>query len=192
MGADFKECGAVADFRLPRRDDGSSKGVAFIRFVDEAGLTKALEFNQTDYGGRIITVRKAGEKGEDKGKGSGKDKGKGKAKGGEGKGTRDNNENTLFIGGLRFDCDQEEVRRDFEECGVIEAFRVPLNEDGTIKGIAFIKFKDSEGMNKAMEFNDTDYGGRTLSVRPAGDKSGGKGKDGKGKGKDGKGKGKDG
>merc|ERR1711972_1020356 len=57
-------------------------------------------------------------------------------------------------------------------------------------GIAFIKYTDEKGMDAAIKFDNTDYGGRTIYVVKAGE--GGKGKDGKGKGKDGKGKGKDG
>merc|ERR1711912_139647 len=51
-------------------------------------------------------------------------------------------------------------------------------------GISFIKFKTPEGVEAALKFDATDYGGRTIYVSKAGE--GGKGKDGKGKGKDGK------
>merc|ERR1712139_440310 len=71
--------------------------------------------------------------------------------------------------------------------------------EGSCKGFCFIKYADKEGMDKALKFNETDYGGRTIycsdaAIKPEGK---GKGKDGKGKGKDGKdgkgkGKGKDG
>merc|ERR1719226_388799 len=70
---------------------------------------------------------------------------------------------------------------------------MPLNDEGTCRGIAFIKFSDKEGCDKALRLNETEYGGRTIYCSMAGDSEGkGKGKDGKGKGKDGKGKGKDG
>merc|ERR1712138_30114 len=71
--------------------------------------------------------------------------------------------------------------------------RMPLNDEGTCKGFCFIKYANKEGMDKALAFNETDYGGRTIycsdaAIKPEGK---GKGKDGKGKGKDGKdGKGK--
>jgi len=41
-------------------------------------------------------------------------------------------------------------------------------------------------MDKALKFNETDYGGRTIYCSDAAVKPEGKGKDGKGKGKDGK------
>merc|ERR1711998_96369 len=55
-----------------------------------------------------------------------------------------------------------------------------------MRGIAFIKYTSQEGVDAALKFDDTEYGGRTINVSKAGE--GGKGKDGKGKGKDGKGK----
>merc|ERR1719345_389334 len=70
---------------------------------------------------------------------------------------------------------------------------MPLSDEGTCKGFCFIKYTAKEGMDAAMKFHETDYGGRTIfctdaAIKPEGK---GKGKDGKGKGKDGKdGKGK--
>merc|ERR1711937_890740 len=121
--------------------------------------------------------------GGDKGKGKGKDKGKDKGKG------KGNSEFEVFVGGLPFETEEATLRKDFAECGEIENLRLPLNEEGKPRGIAFITYKNKEAVDKALAFDGTDYGGRTLKVNKAGE--GGKGKDGKGKGKKGKdGKGK--
>jgi nucleolin len=118
-------------------------------------------------------------------------KGKGK------KGKDGGDENTVFVRGLPFAATEESLTKDFSECGELVSLRMPLNEEGACKGFAFIKYASKEGMDKAMAFNETDYGGRTIycsdaAIKPEGKgKSKGKdGKDGKGKGKDGKGKGK--
>merc|ERR1712232_1426524 len=105
----------------------------------------------------------------------GGDKGDGKSKG--------NREFEVFVGGIPHSSSEEAVQKDFAECGEIERFSMPKNEEGGIKGIAFICYKNAEAVEKALAFNGTDYGGRTLSVRKSGDK-GDKGD--KGKGKDGK------
>merc|ERR1712048_1492820 len=118
------------------------------------------------------------------GKGKGKD-GKGK----EGKGKRKGNkEFECFIGGLPFSTTEEVLKKDFAECGEIVNFRMPLNDEGNARGIAFVEYKDKESCEKALKFNDTEYSGRWLSVRMSGDDSKGKGKGKDGKGKDGKGK----
>merc|ERR1712007_338890 len=114
-----------------------------------------------------------------KGKKGGKDGGKEGGKGGF------DNENTIVVKGLPYSTTEEMLKKDFTECGEMVTCRMPLNEEGTCKGIAFIQFTNKEGMDKALAFNETDYGGRTIYCIPA------ENKDGKGKGKDGKGKGKD-
>merc|ERR1712060_791597 len=91
----------------------------------------------------------------------------------------------VFVRGLPFATTEEALKKDFAECGEIVSLRMPLNEEGSCRGIAFIKYSDKEGMDKAIKFNETDYGGRSISVTDAADKPEGKAK---GKGKDGKGK----
>merc|ERR1712136_645923 len=108
----------------------------------------------------------------------------GKGEKGKGKG-KSNPEVTVFVRGLPFETQEATLKKDFAECGEIESLRMPLNDEGSCKGIAFITYKDKDACDKAKEFNLTDYGGRTIYVEMAGE-GGGKGKD--GKGKDGKGK----
>jgi len=112
-------------------------------------------------------------------------KGKGKGKGKDG----GKDENTVFVRGLPFAATEETLTKDFAECGEIVSLRMPLNDEGSCKGFCFIKYTSKEGMDKALAFNETDYGGRTIYCSDAANKPEGKGK---GKGKDGKGKGKDG
>ncbi|CAE8597512.1 unnamed protein product, partial [Polarella glacialis] len=97
---------------------------------------------------------------------------------------QDSEDLTVFVGGLPWSTSEEQIKKDFEECGEVTRFALPKNEEGKPKGIAFITYADREGVDKALKFNGDDYGGRTLKVNLASDKSsigGGKGKDGKGK-----------
>jgi len=180
LNKDFGECGELVSLKMPLSDEGTCKGIAFIKFASKEGFDKAIAFNETEYGGRTIFCAKAGE-------GKGKDS-KAKGKGKDGKGGRDN-ENTVFVRGLPFATTEEALNKDFGECGELVSLKMPLSDEGTCKGIAFIKFASKEGFDKAIAFNETEYGGRTIFCAAAGE---GKGKDGKGKGKDGKSKGKDG
>merc|ERR1712080_796991 len=93
--------------------------------------------------------------------------------------------------GLPFAATEETLNKDFGECGEIVTLRMPLNDEGSCKGFCFIKFTSKEGMDKALAFNETDYGGRTIycsdaAIKPEGKGKGKDGKDGKGKGKKGK------
>merc|ERR1711971_1073276 len=152
-------------------------GIAFIEFADAAAVEKALAFNGTEYGGRWIKVNKSNEK-------PSKDSAKGKGKDGKSKG---NSEFEVFVGGVPESATEESLKKAFGECGEIDRLRLPLNEEGKPKGIAFIQFKDKDSCDKAVAMTDTEMDGSSLRVKMSGDGKG-KGKD--GKGKDGKGKGK--
>merc|ERR1719163_839104 len=82
----------------------------------------------------------------------------------------------IFVGGIPFSCDQATLTKDFAECGEIEDLHLPLNEEGNPRGFAFITFKSKEGVDAALKFDGTEYGGRSLKVNVAGAKGEGKGK----------------
>jgi len=175
---DFQECGEIVSCRMLYNDAGQCKGVAFIKYTSPDGCNKAVNFDGTVFGSRTIYVSHAGG---DKGK---SDKGKGKSdKGKAGKGK--DIETTVFIRGLPFATTEQLLKKDFKECGEVLNVSMPLESDGRCKGIAFVKFPSKECCAKAIEFDNTEYGGRTIFVTMAID-DGGKGKDGKGKGKDSK------
>merc|ERR1712176_1313980 len=123
-------------------------GIAFITFKTSAGVDAALKFDGEEYGGRTLKVNKAGEKGKGKA-----EKGKGKSKGekDKGKGKSRNDELTVVVKSLSFDVEEAVLRKDFEECGEIERLSLLKNDDGNVKGIAFIQFKSSEAIEKALK-----------------------------------------
>eukprot|EP00401_Gymnodinium_catenatum_P009575 CAMPEP_0117527950 /NCGR_PEP_ID=MMETSP0784-20121206/37063_1 /TAXON_ID=39447 /ORGANISM="" /LENGTH=298 /DNA_ID=CAMNT_0005324221 /DNA_START=46 /DNA_END=939 /DNA_ORIENTATION=- len=80
----------------------------------------------------------------------------------------------LFLSGLPKTCDEETLRKDFEECGEITNLKLLLDRDtGESKGLAFISYKDEDGFNAALEYNGYDYGGRRLKVQKAAEKGNG-------------------
>merc|ERR1712228_399758 len=188
---DFLECGEIEKLNFLKNEEGKPKGIAFITFKTKAGVDAALKFDGDEYGGRTLKVNLAGQggKGKDgKSKGKGKD-GKGKDSKGKGKG---NSENEIFVGGLSFECTEDALKKRISEYGEVVSLRMPLNDEGKARGIAFICLKTVEEVEKALKLDGEEFMGRTLKVNKAGEGKG-KGKDGKGKdgkGKDGKGKGK--
>merc|ERR1712003_49041 len=112
----------------------------------------------------MLKVRMAGdnsgkdgkEKGKGKGKGKDKDKGKGKNKG--------NKALEVAITGLPFKATADVLRKDFSECGEIVRLVLPLTDEGNAKGNAYIEFSDKAGCDKALEFDETEYGGRWIKV----------------------------
>merc|ERR1712060_610699 len=94
-----------------------------------------------------------------------------------------------FVKGFSQTVTDDFVKGVFATCGEIDSLRLPRNAEGEVKGVAFIRFRTEESLNKALELNNTKVADRVLAVEKA-TSDNGKGK-GKGKGKDGKGKGKD-
>merc|ERR1712087_65418 len=137
----------------------------------------------TQLGGRTIVVEKTAQnKGQGKGKSKDKDTGPSLE---------------ACIKGFSPTTSDDDIRQLFTPCGEVNTVRIPKNEDGEPKGVAFITFKTEDALAKAVELNNTQLGGRTIVVEKAAQNKGqGKGKskdkdkNGKGKGKDGKGKGK--
>ena len=97
------------------RDDGKSKGLAFVKFSSKASFNKALGLNGTEQFGREITVEqslgKQNQNGGDRG---------GFQKGGNFKNNNGGNKfqpagnvnietSTLFIGGLSFMSTRESI-----------------------------------------------------------------------------------
>jgi len=89
----------------------------------------------------------------------------------------------VFIKGLPYSVDEAALRKDFAACGEIKQLQMPLNEEGQPKGFAFITYATQEGVDGAMKFDNTDYGGRYLNISLATGAGAGKSKDGKGAGK---------
>mmetsp|Transcript_53864 Transcript_53864/g.136769 ORF Transcript_53864/g.136769 Transcript_53864/m.136769 type:complete len:336 (-) Transcript_53864:90-1097(-) len=101
----------------------------------------------------------------------------------------DPNPYRLFVGGIPWSVEEDQLRKDFSECGEIVDLKLMMDmETGKSKGIAFITYSDEAGFQAALKFDGKEYAGRKLNISKA-NSTGGKSK-GKGKGKDGKGKGK--
>ncbi|KAG8086936.1 hypothetical protein GUJ93_ZPchr0010g8792 [Zizania palustris] len=61
----FAECGEISRLSVPMdRESGASRGIAYIDFVEQASLSKALELNGSDLGGYNLYVDEAKPKGD--------------------------------------------------------------------------------------------------------------------------------
>lgn len=176
LWTDFSECGKIDNFYLPLNEDGNPRGMAFIQYADQESVDKALGFHDSEYGGRWIQVRLSSDNTKGKGKSINAKGTEGKSKGGRG-----NTGFEVFVGGLTGSTTEASLRQDFADCGKIVYCRVPVNDEGSARGIAFVEFADKASVDKALEFHDTEYFGRYIQVRLSSDGSKGKGKDSKGK-----------
>jgi len=138
----FAQCGEIEDLRMPLNEERKSRGIAFITFTDTEALNSAKQLNETEFAGRTIYVIPAGER-------VSSGKGKGNANGSKGKGK--GNEFTAFVRNLPFQTQEDELKKLFADCGQIENLRMPLNEEGKCRGIAFLTFKSAKALDMAKE-----------------------------------------
>ena len=75
----------------------------------------------------------------------------------------------LFIAGLPFDVDDQELKELFEEFGEVTSARVIHDkETGKSRGFGFVEMPDNAAAEKAMkEISESDLSGRRLTVKVA-------------------------
>eukprot|EP00747_Dinoflagellata_sp_TGD_P194200 gnl/TRDRNA2_/TRDRNA2_61343_c0_seq1.p1 gnl/TRDRNA2_/TRDRNA2_61343_c0~~gnl/TRDRNA2_/TRDRNA2_61343_c0_seq1.p1 ORF type:complete len:442 (-),score=148.63 gnl/TRDRNA2_/TRDRNA2_61343_c0_seq1:168-1460(-) len=147
----FAECGEIDWLHMPRDMQGQPRGIAFISYWSMESVEEALKLDGREFEGRPMKVNMAAEKPV--------------------KLVPPKKERDVFVGGLPYQATAEVVKKDFAECGKISKFEMPLQKAGTSKGVAFVTYKTAAGAAEALKFNGTDYGGRTLTVRMASDKT---------------------
>ena len=78
----------------------------------------------------------------------------------------------LFIAGLPFDVDDQELKELFEEFGTVSSAKVIHDkETGKSRGFGFVEMPDNAAAEKAMkELSDSELSGRRLTVKVAEDR----------------------
>lgn len=136
----FEPCGEVLEVKLLTRDDGKSKGTAFVKFSKKSAFNKALELNGTEHLGRSLTIEESqGKKPFNNGGSFG-----GNQRGGnfnQRGGQQGGNKNypapgnatietpTLFIGGLSYNSTAESIKDLFSQVGDVSSARVVTDKE---------------------------------------------------------------
>lgn len=127
----FNQFGNVVTVRLLTREDGKSRGLAFVKFSKKSSFNQALELNQSEQFGRPITVEESlGKKQND---GGFKKNNFGDNKGGFNKfGTGEPakiESPTLFIGGLSYQSTKESIADYFSSIGPVMNARIVTDRE---------------------------------------------------------------
>jgi RNA recognition motif-containing protein len=75
------------------------------------------------------------------------------------------NKLSVFVGHIPFDSTEEEVRGIFEVCGPIHHVRIPRNEKGQGRGIAYVTFQEEEAVPLALRFDKAAFRNQTIAVQ---------------------------
>lgn len=154
---DFEECGEVLSCRLLRhRDTKVSRGIAFVSFTNQTALSKALDFDGDDYGGRKLTVQ-ISEGGKERVQSKGTIAGLSEKPSGC---------TSVIVKGLAFSVTEADLTKTFKNSGEGPThINMLMNkESGTFKGIAFIDFDDEVAVDEAVKLSGTELKGRRFQI----------------------------
>ncbi|RIA83856.1 hypothetical protein C1645_699171 [Glomus cerebriforme] len=148
---EFEEAGEVVDVRIIyNKDTGKSKGFGYVEFATAEGASNAMKFAGKEIDGKAINVDFADKKSNNNI-------------------SRDTSisevSNTLFVGNLAFNVNEDEIWETFGNYGQIVAVRIPTHADtGGLKGYGYVEFSDTNAAQKAMELNGTKISGRAIRL----------------------------
>jgi len=127
-----------------------SKGFAFITFEDAGTIDQIQAKRPHNIDGKEVSTKRVLPKDEN--------------------GQTDNSQvKKLFIGGIRTDITEQELRDMFEVYGNIVKISIPVDrETSRQKGFVFIEFDDADAVDKAVVHkNDITIGGKSVGVKKA-------------------------
>lgn len=153
----MRKAGNVDSANILEAPNGRSKGCALVTYQHPKEAQRAIsELNESELEGRTIFVQPDNKPGDT---------------GGDPRTNNQhstNNEYSIFVGNLPYECSWQALKDYFKSCGYIE--RAEVMEDpktGKKKGFGTITFSNERGMDNAIRrFHGSDFQGRTLEVRP--------------------------
>ena len=168
----FTTCGEISRVEMIIGDDGRATGTAFVHFPLRSELEKALELDGQFWQGteRWLKLQESFEKVVRQTVSSG-----GRPAGCD----------TVFVGNLPFNIEEDQLIEIFAAAGTVEKVRFGMSEDGSFRGFAHIQFSDGDSTESALAMAGTNIGGRDIRVdyapnkerqAPSSGASGGKGR----------------
>jgi nucleolin len=147
LNAAFSQAGSVTSAQIPLNHMGKSRGFGFVEMATPEEAQAAIEmFNEKDLDGRVIRVNEAGQAPTSPAV----------------------NNRKLFVGNLSWSTTEESLQEAFGQAGTVVSVKVPLNDMGKSRGIAFVEMSTEEEAQAAIEmFNEKDVDGRAITVNVA-------------------------
>ena len=172
----FGAYGTVSTVKCLSKEDGSFRGVCFIKYSEQAGVDAAVAASGAQFEGRSVWIEKTKPKGQREqewnsrgGNSGGFQRGgdrpqrggnrfggndRGSFGGGYGGGDggdkfHTNQDSTVFVGNLSFNTGEDAVWGAFDKIGNIKEVRLGKNPDGSVI-YAYSRAKDSPTLNSMM------------------------------------------
>jgi nucleolin len=146
----FKTCGKPNSCEIPLGDDGRSSGVGYVKFATRAELDAALALDGQYWPGteRWLKITEGVEK----------------VRPSFQPGVKPEGCDTVFVGNLPWDVDEDIMRNTFGSCGEVINVRFATAEDGSFKGFGHVQFADGDSTEAAVGLAGTMVNGRPIRV----------------------------
>ncbi|KAF4548971.1 RNA recognition motif-containing protein 8 [Elsinoe fawcettii] len=165
---EFEGFGNIVGVRIiTDRDSGRSKGFGYVEFDDIEGATAALDAKQgAEIDGRQINID-FGKVRPDRSYNNEQVSARANKFGDRAPAEPSN---TVFVGNISFNADQDMISEAFAEYGTVNGVRLPTDpESGQMKGFGYVEFGSIEEAKAAVEgLNGADIGGRNIRLDFAG------------------------
>ena len=148
----FKVCGKITTVELPLDENGRSSGTAYITFSKRSELEAALELDGQTWPGteRWLKILESSGASPRKSFGGPMEKPEGC--------------DTVFVGNLPWDVEEDQLRELFSSAGEIATVRFATDESGAFKGFGHIQFYDGSHTDAAVALAGSDVNGRAIRV----------------------------
>lgn len=141
----FGDCGHVENVKLLMTPEGRSRGAGFVMFDSDAAVERALALDGSEHMGRRIKVNKSSEKPPPR--------------------RTAGDPNTVFLGNLSYQTNEDDIRDFFKSCGQVKDVRIAKDHmDGRPKGFAHVEFMSSDDVNQALKLSGETLNGRDVKV----------------------------
>jgi len=149
----FESAGQVLSAELPLAENGKSSGTAYVKFGSREELDAALALDGQLWPGteRWLKIREGIDKPE-------------RRSFGNEPGVKPEGCDTVFVGNLPYEVDEQQMREVFEQCGEISSVRFASNEDGSFRGFGHVSFYNPDDVDKAIKMAGTMIGTRAIRV----------------------------
>ncbi|MGA7799676.1 MAG: RNA-binding protein [Gammaproteobacteria bacterium] len=75
---------------------------------------------------------------------------------------------SIYVGNLPFSASDEDIRALFSQYGTVHLVKLVMDRDtGRPRGFGFVEMESSDAANAIERLNGTEFGGRTLRVNEA-------------------------
>jgi len=154
----FGQWGSVTDCTVKRLPDGKSRGFGFVTFSNVDAMEECFENQPHTIDGKKVDLRKAAEKGYNRGADTGS----------KGYDPEASELKTLWVGSLETSTTEDEINEYFSKYGGIMSVSIKkFPNSGKSRGFAFVNFQSSKTVDQVQQSRPHIIKGRKLETKRA-------------------------